>query len=783
MTHLPDFISDLAIILITAGIVTIIFKRLKQPVVLGYIVAGFFASLHFKSLIESIVKKTTGISENVIAEFFNQLPEVSDMANVTIWAEIGVIFLLFALGLEFSFKKLMDVGGTASVATLINLGSMIIIGYVVGQFMGWSKMDSIFLGGMLSMSSTTIIIKAFNDMSLQKKRFAGIVFGMLIVEDLAAILMMVLLSTLAVSKNFEGTELVNSMLKLVFFMLIWFLVGIYIIPTMLKRLKKYLNDETLLIVAIGLCLGMVYFASSVGFSAALGAFIMGSILAETIESKHIEHLVEPLKNLFGAVFFVSVGMMIDPQIIIAYAPTILLLTIVVLIGRVIFATIGVLASGQGLKVAIQSGFSLAQIGEFSFIIATLGMSLGVISERLYPMIVAVSVITTFTTPYLIKAADPAYNWLEKRIPAKWDKLIQGYGASSYKTISKENNWKKLLKSIIFNVIIYFTISVAIMLISYEIVTPFIIKYTSSIWGTVLDALITLILMAPFMRALIMKKNRSTEFKTLWRANDLNKGILIFIIALRIIICIVLISTTIIPLFQQVSPIWLVLIATVLVIAIIFSKGFKTQSRLLEARFLANLHRKQILDEKKAVLLPTVANDLRSKEIHIEEIEIPQSSHSIGKTLRELNFRQKTGVNIISIIRGTQKINIPDAEERLYPFDVIVVAGSDDEIQKLIQSLEERKQDAILKELENTQHHIDLSQYTIKKKSPLIGKSIIELGIRENTECMVIGLDRDNQSITDFKPTLTFEVGDVLWLAGETDKLALFEENINASVNS
>ncbi|MFV0330352.1 MAG: cation:proton antiporter, partial [Dysgonomonas sp.] len=488
MAHLPDFISDLAIILITAGVITIIFKWLKQPVVLGYIVAGFLASLHFKNFVEKLVLDISGASEQQVSNIFRVLPEISDMGNVSIWAEIGVIFLLFALGLEFSFKKLMDVGGKASIATLINLGSMIIIGYLAGQIFisnlieGWTSMDSIYLGCMLSMSSTTIIIKAFNDMGLQKKKFAGIVFGMLIVEDLAAIVMMVLLSTFAVSRHFEGGELANSIVKLLFFMLIWFVVGIYMIPTMLKKLKKYLNDETLLIVAIGLCLGMVYFATAVGFSAALGAFIMGSILAETVESKHIEHLMEPLKNLFGAVFFVSVGMMIDPVVIIDYGVLILILTLVILIGRPFFAAIGVLASGEGLKVAVQSGLSLAQIGEFSFIIATLGVSLGIISETLYPIIVAVSVVTTFTTPYCIKYSEPAYDWLAKRVPDKWNKLIDGYSASGYNTVNKQNDWKKLLKSILSLVAIYFTISIAILLVFQNFINPYIVEYVpGSIW--------------------------------------------------------------------------------------------------------------------------------------------------------------------------------------------------------------------------------------------------------------------------------------------------------------
>ncbi|MDR2955977.1 MAG: cation:proton antiporter [Prevotella sp.] len=785
MAHLPDFISDLAILLITASVITIIFKWLKQPVVLGYIVAGFIASLHFKNFIESLVVKITGITPEKVSDVFRALPEISDMGNVNIWAEIGIIFLLFALGLEFSFKKLMDVGGKASIATLINMGSMIIIGYLVGELLiinlipDWSKMNSIFLGGMLSMSSTTIIIKAFSDMGLQKKKFAGIVFGMLIVEDVAAIVMMVLLSTFAVSQHFEGGELANSVVKLLFFMLIWFVVGIYMIPTMLKKLKKYLNDETLLIVSVGLCLGMVYFATAVGFSAALGAFIMGSILAETLESKHIEHLIEPLKNLFGAVFFVSVGMMIDPAVIYQYGTLIILLTLVVLVGRIIFATIGVLASGEGLKVSLQSGFSLAQIGEFSFIIATLGMSLGVITETLYPIIVAVSVITTFTTPYCIKYSETVYSYVSKRIPKKWNTLIEGYGASGYNTVNKQNDWKKLLKSILSSVAVYFTISIAILLVFQKFITPYIVEWMpGNVWGRIIAALITLVLMAPFLRAIMMKKNRSKEFKKLWEDNRLNRGALISLIAFRIIICIVLVLMVIIPLFPRLTVL-MVIISLVVVTLIIFTEGFKEQSRKIEARFLENLNLKQKLDEKKAAIPTTVANDLRSKDIHIEEFEISQSSPSVGRTLRELNFRQKTGVNVVTIIRGSKKINIPDGNVRLYPFDKLVVSGSDEEMQQLSQYLQD-KQDQINGMEEEAPHHISLSQYLVELDSALVGKSIISAGIREKTECMVIGIDRGDESIINFTPNFVFDEGDIIWLAGEKDKLSSFEENIDDS---
>lgn len=747
MGHLPDFITDLAIILITAGVVTIVFKWLKQPIVLGYIVAGIFAGPHF------------GLT-----------PTVIDSVNVSTWAEIGVIFLLFALGLEFSFKKLLSVGGTASIATVINMGSMIGIGYGVGKLLGWTNMDSIFLGGMLSMSSTTIIIKAFNDMNLQKQKFANIVFGMLIVEDLAAILMMVLLSTIAVSQHFEGEDLLYSILKLVFFMVIWFVVGISLIPTLLKKFKKYLNDETLLIVSIGLCLGMVLFATGVGFSAALGAFIMGSILAETIESKHIEHLIEPIKNLFGAVFFVSVGMMIDPGILIEYAVPILILTMVVLVGRVIFASLGVLASGEGLKVSMQAGFSLAQIGEFSFIIATLGMQLKVIDEFLYPVIVAVSVITTFTTPYFIKGSTSVYNMLEKRIPSKWEKLITGY-SSSYKSINAQSDWNKLLKNILGSTAIYLILCIAILIICQQLITPFIINHISDIWGRIVAAFIMLLLMAPFLRAIVLKRNNSEEFKNLWTESNFNKGALVSLILLRVTIVIGLIVIALTPLFPHATLI-LVFIGIGIVAIFAFTRAFRSPTAKMEKRFISNLNEKENAKHNGLTINSEFASKLKSKDLHIEEFELPQSSVAVGKTLAEVNFKQVTGVSIVSIVRGGKRINIPDGNIRLFPFDKIIVVGTDEEIQRFGQKIEDAQNDG---NTEEVKYQIELSPLAITENSKFIGKSISDLKIREKTDCMIIGIDRDETSTTDITPQTIFLEGDIIWIAGEKEKLRTFKE--------
>lgn len=751
MSHLPPLLSDLALILIVAGIVTIVFKWLKQPVVLGYIVAGFLVSPHFVLM-----------------------PSVADSVNIATWSEIGIIFLLFALGLEFSFKKLIEVGGTASIATAINMGSMIVIGYIIGQLMGWTQMESVFLGGMLSMSSTTIIIKAFNDMKLQQKRFAGIVFGMLIVEDLAAIVMMVLLSTVAVSQNVQGSELIESVLKLIFFMLIWFVGGIFLIPTFLRKFKKYLNDETLLVVSIGLCLGMVLFADKVGFSAALGAFIMGSILAETLESKRIEHLIEPLKNLFGAVFFVSVGMMIVPSTVVDYIGPILIFTAVVLVGRIIFATLGIMASGEGLKVSMQGGFSLAQIGEFSFIIATLGMQLGVISDFIYPIIVAVSVITTFTTPYCIKISGPLSEKLEKRIPPKWGKIITGYAAASCKTINSQSDWNKLLKGVLPAIAIYFALSLAVIFLAQMFIHPLVMSYIPNVWGRLLIAVVTLLVMAPFMNAIVSRKHKSLEYERLWSDSHFNKAALISINFLQIGLCVALILMVLVPLFPKATGLLLV-IAIALAIFFAFTKGFNKQSDSLEDKFFENLNDKELAENKKRAINVDAKGELLNKNIHIEEIIVSPNSPSIGKTLAELNFRQTTGVSIVTVIRGSEKINIPGGNTYLYPYDKIVVAATDEELQKFMSHLDER--DKFLYENEDVPHQINISQYEIVENSPLISYSIKNLKIQEKTECMIVGIDRDNQAIASFSPDTVIEVGDVLWLAGEKSNLNSFQQGL------
>ena len=584
MSHLATLINDLALILICAGIMTLLFKKLKQPLVLGYVVAGFLASPHMP-----------------------YTPSVMDTANIQTWADIGVIFLLFALGLEFSFKKIVKVGGAAIIAACTIIFCMILLGITVGTGFGWQRMDSIFLGGMIAMSSTTIIYKAFDDLGMRKKQFTGLVLSVLILEDILAIVLMVMLSTMAVRHNFEGSEMLESIGKLLFFLILWFVVGIYLIPELLKRCRKLMSEETLLIVSLGLCFGMVVMAAHTGFSAAFGAFIMGSILAETVEAESIERLVKPVKDLFGAVFFVSVGMMVDPAMIVEYALPIIVITLAVILGQSLFGTLGVLLAGQPLKTAMQCGFSLTQIGEFAFIIASLGVSLHVTSDFLYPIVVAVSVITTFLTPYMIRFAEPASNFVDTHLPAKWKNFLLHYSSGS-QTMNHESLWKKFILALTRITIVYSIVSIAVVALAFRFLVPLLLEHIPGIWGKLLAAFLTILFIAPFLRAIMIKKNHSAEFVTLWKDSRGNRAPLVATIVIRILIAVSFVMFVIAGLFE-VSVGLLLGVAVLLVTMMILSRQLKKQSIMIERKFFQNLRYRDMRAEYMGEKKPEYAGDL------------------------------------------------------------------------------------------------------------------------------------------------------------------------------
>lgn len=745
MSHLAPLISDLALILICAGVMTLLFKKLKQPLVLGYIVAGFICSPHFTFT-----------------------PTVTDAANIQTWSEIGVIFLLFALGLEFSFKKLMKVGGAAVISACAIIFCMILVGIFVGWSFGWKQMDCIYLGGMLAMSSTTIIYKAFDDLGLRQQRFAGIVLSILILEDILAIVLMVMLSTMAVSQNFEGMEMGYSILKLLFFLILWFVVGIYLIPLFLKRVRGLMNAETLLIVSLALCFGMVVLAASVGFSPAFGAFIMGSILSETVESDHIEKLVAPVKDLFGAIFFVSVGMMVDPNMIVEYIVPIIVIVIAILVGQTVFGTGGVLLSGQPLKIAMQCGFSLTQIGEFAFIIASLGVSLGVTSHFLYPIVVAVSVITTFLTPYMIRLSAPAYRLADRYIPVRWKHLLERY-ATGVQTVNHQTNWQRLVSAIVRIVIIYSVLSVAVTIVSLHFFVPMLVSVLGDGWGRLAGAVLTIGLLSPFLRALVMKKNHSAEFRSLWADNRFNRAPLLSLVLLRIVIAVSFLVYVINHLYQA-SVALMVGIAIVAVLLMILSRFLKKQSIILERVFVQNLRSKDMRKEYLGEKQPEYAGRLLDRDLHLSDFVIPADSLWAGHTLQELDWGKKYDVHVASIIRGTHRINIPGGGNRIYPNDTLQVIGTDEQLSLFAAQAEAMKNSRA--EEDFGLHEMYLKQFVIDARSPFCGRTIRESGIRNRYRCLVVGIESaDDGSLRKPDVNVPFGEKDIVWVVGEKTDLA------------
>lgn len=742
MSHLPTLIADLALILLCAGVMTLLFKKLKQPLVLGYVVAGFLASPHMP-----------------------YTPSVMDTANIKTWADIGVIFLLFALGLEFSFKKIVKVGGTAVIAACTIIFFMILLGVGVGMSFGWQRMDCLFLGGMIAMSSTTIIYKAFDDLGLRKKKFTGLVLSILILEDILAIVLMVMLSTMAVSSNFEGSEMLESIGKLLFFLILWFVVGIYLIPEFLKRCRRLMNEETLLIVSLALCFGMVVVAAKTGFSAAFGAFIMGSILAETIEAESIDRLVKPVKNLFGAIFFVSVGMMVDPAMIGEYAMPILVITLAVVLGQAFFGTFGVILAGQPLKTAMQCGFSLTQIGEFAFIIASLGVALHVTSDFLYPIVVAVSVITTFLTPYMIRLAGPASDFTDRHLPRSWKNFLTRYSSGS-QTVNQENLWRKLLFAMARIAIVYSIVSISVIAISFRFVVPFFHENLPHFWGALLGAVFTILCISPFLRAIMVKKNHSVEFMALWNDHRANRAPLVATIILRMVIAILFVMFIIAGLFKA-SVGLMIGVAILAVVLMVGSRHLKRHSILIERKFFQNLRSRDIRAEYMGEKKPEYAGRLLSRDLHLADFEIPGESPWAGKTLLELNFGNKYGVHVVSILRGKRRVNIPGGKVRLFPMDKIQVIGTDEQLTVLG---EEMSRGAVLDTDVYEKSEMALKQFRIDGDSAFLGKTLRESGIRDKYHCLIAGVERGKEMLMTPDVNAPFEEGDVLWIVGEKENV-------------
>ena len=751
MAEIPFLVKDLALILMVAGVVTLIFKRLKQPLVLGYIVAGFLVSPHMPYTMS-----------------------VMDETDIQTWADIGVIFTLFSLGLDFSFKKIVKMGASPVIACIVIVFCMMMLGISVGHGFGWDRMDCIFLGGMLAMSSTTIIYKAFDDMGLRQQKFASMVMSVLILEDILAIVMMVMLSAIAGGSNPDGEQMISSVLRIGFFLVLWFIVGIFAIPLFLRSVRKLINGETLLVVSLGLCCGMAVLSTKVGFSSAFGAFVMGSILAETIEAEKIIKLVEPVKNLFGAIFFVSVGMLVDPKILVEYAVPILALVGTILVGQAIFGTFGFMLGGESLKSAMRCGFSMAQIGEFSFIIASLGLSLGVISNFLYPVVVAVSVITTFLTPYMIRLALPSYQLMEKHLPCKFINILNHF-AMSHPSTQQQSKWKSLIRQMVINTVAYSILSAATIAMMFTFVLPLMRNllpgWQLHWYANALTGLLTVVLISPFLRAIVMKKNHSPEWKRLWVESSINRIPLLFTIVVRYIIALAFIFY-IINYLSRFTNALIVCIGAVVVLLMVASRHIKKRSIVMERLFIHNLRSRDIAAQVNGEKRPLYAGHLLDRDIHISEIEVPEDSTWCGKSLKELHLRERFGIDMSSIRRGSQRLNIPNGDTVIFPGDKLQIIGNDDQNHKFAQALisELAPEDADIEKRE-----MKLRQLIISGGSEFLGKTLIESGIRDKYNCMVVGLEEGRENLTRVLPTRVFKKGDIIWLVGEEADLQKIQE--------
>ncbi len=732
MTHLPGLISDLALILVTGAATTILFRRIRQPLVLGYILAGVLVGPHL-----------------------SLFPNVSDLTNIEILADIGVIFLLFSLGLEFSFRKLRSVGGAASVTAFVEILFVSLAGYLLGLALGWKVMDSLFLGGMLASSSTTIIIKAFDELGLKKKRYAHVVFGVLIVEDIVVILMMVLLSTVAVTKQFEGTEMLLTIGKLLFFIILWSVGGIFIIPTLLKRAKKMLDEETLLILSIGLCLGMVVIAKKSGFSAELGAFIMGSILAETLYAEKVEHLIKPVKNMFGAIFFVSVGMMINPSALLEYRWPILWITLLVIFGKLVSTTAGALLSGQTLKQSVQVGMSMSQVGEFAFIVASLGISLKVTSDFLFPVVVGVSAITTFTTPYMIKFSEPFHRIVERTIPERWRTALAKYSVNS-QNITEISDWRRLLRAYVFNVVLFSVFIIAIILLSTEYMIPWLIDFRLK---DVVALAFTLILLAPFIWALAFRRTARQSFAKIWTQKS-QRGPLLALEYSRIALAVFYLGF----LFDRLYNPFISMIGAIVsfVLLILLAPRIRAFYGRLESRFLSNYHQRLMDSEKPRP-------PLSPWDSHITSFVLDPLSPYVGKTLQESRIREEFGVNVVMINRGSSVINVPTRDEPLYPGDLLHVIGTDEQLEAFRFYMEAP---AARSYITDTHCQVSLHHFTLIPSSPLVGTSIRDSKIRELTRGLVVGVERNGERILNPESDFLFQEADHVWIVGNEKRIAV-----------
>lgn len=725
--HLPALIQDLAILLGIATIVTLLFRKLRQPVVLGYLVAGMILG-----------------NDTFPAE-------IIDTPNINIWGELGVIFLMFSIGLHFSFRKLMRVGVSATTTGLFQVTMLFLLGTFAGHMLGLSRIDSLFLGGMLSISSTTIILRAFDELHLRTRRFSDVVLGVLIIEDLIAILMIVGLSTAALTESFVPSEILFAAVKLIFIVGSWFVVGYFFIPTFLRYAGKHLDDEATIVLATSLCLGLVAAAGYFGYSAALGAFIMGSILAETREAPRIERLLEPVKMLFAAVFFTSVGLLVEFKVIAQYWQEILWISSVLVGGKILSATFGAILAGESPRNAVRIGFSLAQIGEFSFIIAALGTSLKVTSPFIYPVIVAVSVITTFLTPFLIRLSEPVGIWLESKLPARLLRTLQ----ERAETVQREASGRS---SISIRQTIRFSANAIATTLVFLCASTYLlprvqVTFNNAPLASFATWLITIFSSAPFVWGMFFAYRTPDKVGEEIPSAG-NTGIAAFFGHL---VCVVWVGALSDLFFATTLSLTLTLVTSFGLFFLFYQRLERSYSKI-EARFLSNISQKPHDDDASL-------SRLAPWDLHLVRVQIEANSPISGKTLREVDPRNRFHLNVVAIERGDMTTSPPTADDFFFPGDQLLVLGEDsaiDEFRAMTNA------PPLPPEQSRSLTDFKLRREIVSQDSPYLEKSIRDSQIRQKSASVLVGLERAGTRYLNPNPELKLSLGDTLWLVGRTD---------------
>lgn len=745
MIHLPPLIQDLGFLLLTGGLVALLFSFLRQPLIVGYLLAGF-----------------------LIGPNFRYFPHVTEADGIRLWGEIGVLFLLFGLGLEFSFKKLVSMGPASLVAASIEVLGLVALGTWVAGLVGFDSKASLFFGAMLAISSTTVLLRAFDETGTRSARFAENVLGILIVEDLYAVLLLVLLATISLPTGGagapSGTEAVlGTLFRFGFFLIVVFVVGISILPGLIRRVQRVLSDEMRLVLSLGLCFLTVVLASNLGFSPTLGAFVMGSLLAGTREAKRVEVLMLPVQQLFGAVFFISVGMQIEPSAIFRFPVEAAAFLAVVVFGKSILVTVGSLVAGKPLKPAVRSGIAMAQIGEFSFIMAALGISRGVIESDASALIVMIATMTALTTPYAVRNSKGIAAFVDARIPPKWRKMLERYSQSIQRGRTVPE-WRRMLTRHTWIVLVNAALIGAVALFFGKVANRLVAGRFGWTWETRFASLaVATALTAPFFWGIAKGGIRFSRMREYWLNRQL-RPLLVAFMVVRAVVFFTLGGFLVSRFFRLPLSVLIVASGSGASLILLSSRVERIYERFVQ-RFLLSLSEPElrqaevILEENHAVLSPW--------EGHIAVFKVSFDSVAAGKTFEELQIRERYGVTITLIERGDRRIPVPARTDRIYPGDRLHAIGTDEQLDAFREFIEVAQASAID---DHSESNYSLESVSVAADSVFAGRTIRDCGIRERTNGLVVGLERAGERILNPPADFLIDVGDLLWVVGQSEKV-------------